>query len=78
MEMGTLIIETISKRTNVCFQAFAGRYCECNRGAMTEFRNVDTVFVLAFAIVMLNTDLHSPSIKHDKRMKLGWLIQPAF
>lgn len=28
------------------------------------------VFVLAFAIIMLNTDLHSPNIKSDRRMKL--------
>jgi IQ motif/SEC7 domain-containing protein len=28
------------------------------------------VFVLAFAIIMLNTDLHTPHLKADRRMKL--------
>ena len=37
----------------------------------SQFRNgADTVFVLAFAIIMLNTDLHTPHMKHDRRMKM--------
>jgi hypothetical protein len=30
---------------------------------MTKFHNSDTVFILAFAIILLNTDLHTPNIK---------------
>ncbi|CAN0352949.1 unnamed protein product, partial [Hapterophycus canaliculatus] len=32
------------------------------------FPNPDTAFILAFSIVMLNTDLHNPSIQDAKRM----------
>ncbi len=28
------------------------------------------MFILSFAVIMLNTDLHSPNIKHERRMKL--------
>jgi Sec7-like guanine-nucleotide exchange factor len=28
----------------------------------------DSLYVLSFAIIMLNTDLHSPSIKSSQRM----------
>lgn len=42
----------------------------------SQFRNgADTVFVLAFAIVMLNTDLHTPHLKQDRRMKLEDFIK---
>lgn len=32
------------------------------------FANADAVYVLAFSTIMLNTDLHNPTIKEDKRM----------
>lgn len=38
------------------------------------FHSADTIFILAFAIVMLNTDLHSPNIKPSLKMKVGDFI----
>jgi brefeldin A-inhibited guanine nucleotide-exchange protein len=32
------------------------------------FPSADTAFILAFSIIMLNTDLHNPSIRDDRRM----------
>jgi brefeldin A-inhibited guanine nucleotide-exchange protein len=32
------------------------------------FPSADTAFILAFSVIMLNTDLHNPSIKEEKRM----------
>lgn len=34
------------------------------------FPNSDTAFILAFSVIMLNTDLHNPSIKPERRMTL--------
>jgi Sec7-like guanine-nucleotide exchange factor len=34
-----------------------------------------TVVVLAFAIMMLNTDLHTPNLKPERRMKLKDFIK---
>jgi len=51
-------------------EVFGQRYCQCDRDAVTGFRSPDTVFVLAFAIIMLNTDLHTPNLKPERRMKL--------
>lgn len=35
-----------------------------------QFRNPDTIFILAFAIILLNTDMYSPSVKPERKMKL--------
>ena len=51
-------------------EAFATRFCECNAPEVTQFRSLDSVFLLAFAIIMLNTDLHNKSIKSERKMKL--------
>ncbi|XP_074646993.1 IQ motif and SEC7 domain-containing protein 1-like [Tubulanus polymorphus] len=50
-------------------EAFAHRYCICNPDIVKKFKNCDTVFLLAFAIIMLNTDLHNCNIKQERRMK---------
>ena len=39
---------------------FAQRYCQLNPDIFT---NSDTCYVLSFAIIMLNTSLHNPSVK---------------
>lgn len=49
-------------------QAFSQRYCTCNPKLVESLHNPDAIFVLAFAIIMLNTDLHSPNMRHEKRM----------
>lgn len=51
-----------------CLQTFSQRYCVCNPRLAESLRNPDSIFILAFAIIMLNTDLHSPNMKHEKRM----------
>ncbi|CAL8073990.1 unnamed protein product [Orchesella dallaii] len=57
-------------------ESFSRRYGVCNPQVVSQFRNgADTVFVLAFAIVMLNTDLHTPHLKQDRRMKLEDFIK---
>uniref|UniRef100_A0A8C2NZI0 SEC7 domain-containing protein n=1 Tax=Capra hircus TaxID=9925 RepID=A0A8C2NZI0_CAPHI len=45
-------------------EKFAARYLECNQG-QTLFASADTAYVLAYSIIMLTTDLHSPQVcKH--------------
>ncbi len=48
-------------------EKFASRYCEQNP---TTFESADTAFILSFAIIMLNTDLHNPGIKPERKMTL--------
>tara|TARA_B110000971_G_scaffold195721_1_gene210328 strand:+ start:54 stop:272 length:219 start_codon:yes stop_codon:yes gene_type:complete len=31
-------------------------------------RSADIAFILAFSVIMLNTDLHNPNLKEDRRM----------
>eukprot|EP00474_Spongospora_subterranea_P009142 CRZ09600.1 hypothetical protein [Spongospora subterranea] len=46
-------------------EKFAERFCVCNPGA---FATADVAYVLAYAIIMLNTDAHNPLLKHKDRM----------
>lgn len=48
---------------------FAHRYIDCNPDQVKNFKNPETVLLLAFAIIMLNTDLHNASIKPERKMK---------
>ena len=40
-------------------EAFAARYCACNPDV---FKDPDAAYVLAFAVIMLNTDAHNPNM----------------
>ncbi|XP_066903562.1 brefeldin A-inhibited guanine nucleotide-exchange protein 1 isoform X2 [Halyomorpha halys] len=44
-------------------EKFASRYCECNPNNGL-FASADTAYVLAYSIIMLTTDLHSPQVKN--------------
>ncbi|XP_039527270.1 IQ motif and Sec7 domain ArfGEF 1a isoform X1 [Pimephales promelas] len=51
-------------------EAYSQRYCICNPDVVRQFRNPDTIFILAFAIILLNTDMYSPNVKLERKMKL--------
>jgi Sec7-like guanine-nucleotide exchange factor len=46
-------------------EKFAERFSEQNPSA---FPSADVAFILSFSIIMLNTDLHNPSIKEERKM----------
>lgn len=46
-------------------EKFAERYTLQNE---TVFPSADTAFILAFAVIMLQTDLHNPNIKPEKKL----------
>ncbi|KOX69605.1 IQ motif and SEC7 domain-containing protein 1 [Melipona quadrifasciata] len=66
-----LFITVIVDRT----RTFDQRYCHCNPDVVSRLRSADTVFVLAFAIIMLNTDLHTPNLKPERRMRLDDFVK---
>uniref|UniRef100_A0A6G1SMV3 Cytohesin-1 n=1 Tax=Aceria tosichella TaxID=561515 RepID=A0A6G1SMV3_9ACAR len=47
-------------------EKFAIRYCQQNPGV---FDDTDTCFVLSFAIIMLNTSLHNPSVREKPNLE---------
>ena len=51
---------------------FAERFTQCNPES---FRCEDGAYVLAFSIIMLNTDLHNRSIPEHKKMKMEEFIR---
>ncbi|XP_051947651.1 IQ motif and Sec7 domain ArfGEF 1a isoform X2 [Xyrauchen texanus] len=56
-------------------EAYSQRYCICNPDIVRQFRNPDTMFILAFAIILLNTDMYSPNVKMERKMKLEDFIK---
>jgi golgi-specific brefeldin A-resistance guanine nucleotide exchange factor 1 len=55
-------------------EAFSGQLYKQQLGK-TFFKNSDAVYVLAFSTIMLNTDLHNPTIKKESRMTLRQFIR---
>lgn len=53
-------------------EKFAERFTRQN---LDVFPSADTAFILAFSVIMLNTDLHNPSIKPEKRMTVESFIR---
>jgi len=53
-------------------EKFAERFTGQN---MDVFPSADTAFILAFSVIMLNTDLHNPNIKEEKKMTLDSFIR---
>ena len=53
-------------------EKFAERYTHQNGEV---FASADTAFILAFSVIMLQTDLHNPSIKPEKRMTVEGFIR---
>lgn len=56
-------------------EIFSQRYCQCNQDIVVRLRSTDTIFVLAFAIIMLNTDLHTPNLKPERRMRIDDFVK---
>jgi len=50
-------------------EVFSQRYCVCNPDVAAKLNSTDSIFIMAFAIILLNTDLHTPNLKPEKRMK---------
>ena len=46
-------------------EAFSKQYCSQNK---TDFKHTDTCYILSFAIIMLNTSLHNPSVREKDRL----------
>ena len=42
-------------------EKFAARFCQNNP---TVFHSADVAYVLAYSVIMLNTDLHNPMVKN--------------
>jgi len=49
-----------AQKIDLMMESFAQRYCQLNPNIFT---NSDTCYVLSFAVIMLNTSLHNPSVK---------------
>lgn len=48
-------------------EKFAERYCKCNPKAFT---SADTAYVLAYSVILLNTDAHNPMVKNKVRLQM--------
>ena len=53
-------------------EKFAECFTSQNEGV---FQSADTAFILAFSVIMLQTDLHNPNIKPEKKMTVDMFIR---
>ena len=53
-------------------EKFAERYCLCNPEA---FLSADVAYVLAYSVILLNTDAHNPQIKAKDKMTLEGFLK---
>uniref|UniRef100_A0A3P8V0X6 IQ motif and SEC7 domain-containing protein 3 n=1 Tax=Cynoglossus semilaevis TaxID=244447 RepID=A0A3P8V0X6_CYNSE len=68
-------IQGEAQKVERLIEAFSQRYCMCNPDVVQQFHNPDTIFILAFAVVLLNTDMYSPNIKPQRKMGLDDFIR---
>ncbi|CAD5226912.1 unnamed protein product [Bursaphelenchus xylophilus] len=64
-----------AQKIDYVMQAFARRYKQCNAGRLPPEITTDAIYILAFATIMLNTDLHSPSMKESKKMTVDEFVR---
>ena len=46
-------------------EIFGKRYARCNPNFVSKLKSPDSIVTLAFAIILLNTDLHTPNLKSE-------------
>ena len=64
-----------SQKIQCVMERFAQRYCFCNPSYVRVFDSVDAIFLLSYAIIMVNTDLHNPNIKAVNKMSKDAFIK---
>ena len=52
-------------------EKFAERYVSCNPGA---FKSADVCYVLAYSVIMLNTDAHNPQVNSGCLWRGGEMV----
>lgn len=54
-------------------EKFAERYVSCNPDA---FKSADVAYVLAYSVIMLNTDAHNPQVKVKMSQQVSRFLVP--
>lgn len=49
-------------------EVFSKRYSKCNTSFVNKLKSPESLVALAFAVMLLNTDLHSPNLREEKKM----------
>ena len=55
-------------------EKFAERYVSCNPDA---FKSADVAYVLAYSVIMLNTDAHNPQVKVKMSQQVSHFLDPV-
>lgn len=56
---------------------FSKRFIECNQTECKRLFNCaeETIEVLAYAVILLNTSIHNPNVKHNDKMKFEQFVK---
>lgn len=64
-----------SQKIERIVERYSQWFCSCNPSYIKRFNSIDTIFLISFAIMMLNTDLHNPNIKPCNKMTLEGFLK---
>ena len=73
MFLGKFRLPGEAQQIDRILQTFARRVFESS-GDSKHFATEDVAYLLSFSIIMLNTDLHSPNIKPERKMTLSQFV----
>jgi hypothetical protein len=57
-----------AQRIEKLMEVFAKRFLKCNPAMAAKLKSGDSIVSLAYAVVLLNTDLHTPNLRAERRM----------
>lgn len=58
--LGSFRLPGEAQKIDRIMESFSGHYCQCNSST---FKSTDSVYIVSFSLIILNTSLHNPSVK---------------
>ncbi|CAM9457727.1 unnamed protein product, partial [Ectocarpus sp. 6 AP-2014] len=76
MFLGAFRLPGEAQQIDRILHAFAQRvHRDCVEAARGMLASADVAYLLSFSVIMLNTDLHNPNIRPEKRMSCGGFVR---
>ncbi|CAN0569917.1 unnamed protein product, partial [Ectocarpus sp. 12 AP-2014] len=76
MFLGAFRLPGEAQQIDRILHAFAQRvHRDCLEAARGMLASPDVAYLLSFSVIMLNTDLHNPNIRPEKRMSCGAFVR---
>jgi len=68
-------LESLMGRRGTTNRGFDSLFALLRAYSLSASASADTVFILSFSLIMLNTDLHNPNIAENKKMTMEGFVR---